>query len=110
MKNVLNSKEFEGMVHFVAFVYLARVVLNLVEGKGVENLLLIGVGLVAGMFIRNKMMLIAAAVAMVVFVKIGLVVKEGMGCGDHSDDKGKGDAKKDAAKAAAAEEQVIATN
>ena len=80
MKNVLNSKEFEGMVHFVAFVYLARVVLNLVEGKGVEdgNLLLIGVGLVAGMFIRNKMMLIAAAVAMVVFVKIGLVVKEGM--------------------------------
>ena len=90
MKNVLNSKEFEGMVHFVAFVYLARVVLNLVEGKGVEdgNLLLIGVGLVAGMFIRNKMMLIAAAVAMVVFVKIGLVVKEGMGTTeDKSDDK-----------------------
>ena len=82
MKNVLDSKEFSGMVHFVAFVYLTRVVLNLVEGKGVDDgsLLLIGVGLVAGMFIRNKLMLVAVAVAMVLVLRVSLVVKEGANC------------------------------
>ena len=88
MKNVLDSREFSGMVHFVAFVYLTRVVLNLVEGRGVAdgNLLLIGVGLVAGMFVRSKMMLVALAVAMVLVVKISLVVKEGMAKGKDEEE------------------------
>ena len=77
MKNIF----IERLSLFLASVFLSRCVLNIVEGKGITDgsLLLIGIGLVAGMFVRSKMMIAAIAVAMVLVVKISLVVKEGVG-------------------------------
>ena len=71
MKRVLGSPEFEGAVYFVAFVYLARLVMDVVEGKGLGkgNLILLGVAGLCGMFIRSKMILLAVACGMVFFMK-----------------------------------------
>ena len=76
MKSVLGSSELEGAVYFIAFVYLARLVMDVVDGKGLGkgNLILLCVAGLGGMFIRSKMVLLVAACGMVFFMKMGLGV------------------------------------
>ena len=79
MRDLLNSREFAGMSEFLACVYLARLGMNVVEGRPVmqSDLMLLVAGVVVSMYVRDKRLVLAAAVAMVVVVKMSLVVREG---------------------------------
>ena len=80
MRDLLNSREFAGMSEFLACVYLARLGMNVFEGRPVmqSDLMLLVAGVVVAMYVKDKRLVLAAAVAMVVVVKMSLVVREGM--------------------------------
>jgi hypothetical protein len=74
---------------FIASVYATRVLMNLVEGRGVgnNNLIMLGAGVLGGMFVKDKRVLIAGAVGMVVVMKLSLVVREGMAASKLEEDE-----------------------
>lgn len=72
---------FKNMMYFITFVYLTRTIMNIANSGNIniDDLVLIGIAVVAGIFIRNNMLMVAVATTLVLIMRISLVVKEGAG-------------------------------
>ena len=72
---------FKNMMYFITFIYLTHTIINIATNGNIniDDLVLIGIAVVAGRFIRNNILMIAVAATLVLIMRISLVVKEGAG-------------------------------